>query len=95
MFRGTFDQNLRKLKNLKFPEAEKWIERLGLDKKRSRVIPSFPVLVTGASSGFFDISQGVIKTVHEKLMPKYPDLKFIYYGLGMNEDQKLRVLNCQ
>ena len=90
-FHGTFEQNLRKLKNLKFPDADEWIEKLRLDEKRPRDVPSLPVLVTAASPSFFDVSQGVIKTVHEKLLPKYPDLKMIYYGLGLSGDQKLKV----
>ena len=91
LFQGTFRQNLRKIQGLQFPEAEKWIKQLGLDKPRSREIASFPVFVTAATSNYFDISQGVIKSVHEFLMPKYPNLKFIYYGLDLLEDQKRRV----
>lgn len=54
-------------------------------------MPSFPVLVTGASRRYFEISQGVIKSVHEKLLPKYQDLTFIYYDLGLAKDQREKV----
>lgn len=91
MFRGTFHQNVRKIQNLKFPEAAEWMQKLGLDKNRSRPIAPFPVFVTAATSGYFDISQGVIKSVHELLMPKYPDLKLIYYGLDLPDHQINRV----
>ena len=82
---------MRKIKNLKFPEADEWIEKLGLNKNVSREVASFPVFVTAATSGYFDISQGVIKSVHEKLMPKYPNLKLIYYGLDLQDSQLSRV----
>ena len=91
LFRGTFHQNVRKIKNLKFPEADEWIEKLGLNKNVSREVASFPVFVTAATSGYFDISQGVIKSVHEKLVPKYPNLKLIYYGLDLQDSQLSRV----
>ena len=90
-FTGTFEDNLKKIENLKFPEADKWITALGLDNvisgDISRDIPKLPVLVTAATPRYFDISQGLIKTVHEILLPKYPELKFIYYSLGLNADQ--------
>ena len=91
-FRGTFQDNLIKLKHLQFPEADKWIDRLGLNKKRTGGVPSLPVLATAASSGFFDVSQGLIKSVHEKLLPKYPGLKLIYYDLGLSNDQRKKVI---
>ena len=94
-FSGTFEENLRKIENLKFPEADKWVKALGLDtllsRNRSRAVPRLPVLVTAATPRYFDISQGLIKTVHEVLLPKYPDLKFIYYSLGLRSDQVERL----
>ena len=91
-FNGTFQDNLIKLNNLRFAEADKWIVTLGLDKKRAREIPSLPVLATAASSGFFDVSQGLIKSVHEKLLPRYPGLKLIYYDLGLTDGQRQKVI---
>ena len=91
-FTGTFQDNLIKLNNLRFPEADKWIDRLGLDNERTRDIPSLPVLATAASSGFFDVSQGLIKSVHEKILPRYPGLKLIYYDLGLTDDQRKKVI---
>ena len=91
-FRGTFQENLIKLKHLSFPEADKWIDRLGLNKKRTQEVPSLPVLATAASSGFFDVSQGLLKSVHEKFLPKYPGLKLIFYDLGLSNDQRKKVI---
>ena len=91
-FSGTFRDNLIKLNHLQFPEADKWIDRLGLNKKRTWEVPALPVLATAASSGFFDVSQGLIKSVHEKLLPKYPGLKLIYYDLGLSNDQRKKVI---
>ena len=91
-FNGTFQDNLNKLNSLRFPEADEWIDRLGLNKERAREVPSLPVLATAASSGFFDVSQGLIKSVHEKLLPRYPGLKLIYYDLGLTNDQRKKVI---
>ena len=38
------------------------------------------------------MSQGLIKSVHEKLLPKYPGLKLIYYDLGLSNDQRKKVI---
>ena len=89
-FRGTFEQNLHKIENLQFPEAETWLLKLK-HYITARDIASFPVLVTGASSRFFDVSQGLVKTIHELLMPKYSQLKFIYYDLGLTTEQRTLV----
>lgn len=32
-------------------------------------------------------SQGFVKSVHEVLLPKYPDLKLIFYDLGLTRQQ--------
>ena len=56
-FTGTFEENLRKIENLRFPEADKWTTALALDTVRShdgsRDIPQLPVLVTAATPTVF------------------------------------------
>ncbi|XP_052761283.1 uncharacterized protein LOC128203782 isoform X2 [Mya arenaria] len=48
----------------------------------------FPVIVTAASRDFFDISQGLIQSIYVHLVPKYEDVKLIYYDMGLTELQR-------
>jgi hypothetical protein len=55
---------------------------------------TFPVVATAASSGFYGISQGLIKSVYEILLPKYKNIKIVYYDMGLNDNQKVQVRIC-
>ncbi|XP_060607945.1 uncharacterized protein LOC132760071 [Ruditapes philippinarum] len=52
---------------------------------------TFPVVATAASSGFYRISQGLIKSVYEILLPKYKNIKIVYYDMGLNDNQKVQL----
>lgn len=60
-----------------------------------QMMTSFPVIVTAANSGFYGVSQGLLQTVYQILLPKYKDLKVIYYDMGLNSDQHNQVSKFQ
>ena len=65
-----------------------------IDKNRSEpvtIYETFPVVATAANSGFYGVSQGLIKSVYEKLLPRYKDVKIVYYDMGLNRDQRTQV----
>ena len=67
------------------------MRKLGFDRPPANRTTSLPVLVTGANERFFDVIQGLIKSVHEKVMSNYPRLKFIVYDMGFTKGQHMRV----
>ncbi|WAR25301.1 hypothetical protein MAR_011005 [Mya arenaria] len=88
-FTGTFKENLQKLEKITIPSSEPWLERLGFNTRMtSRVRSSFPVLVTAASSSHFLISQGLVRSVQEKVLTKYPAVQLFYFDLGLRPEEK-------
>ncbi|XP_052779990.1 uncharacterized protein LOC128217128 [Mya arenaria] len=96
-FTGTFKENLQKLEKITIPSSEPWLERLGFNTRMtSRVRSSFPVLVTAASSSHFLISQGLVRSVQEKVLTKYPAVQLFYFDLGLRPEEKnLLRRNCK
>ena len=59
---------------------------------------SLPVLVTGINARFYGVLQGLVKSIHQILLPKYPNLKFIIYDMGMSDwqhEQVFHVINLE
>lgn len=52
---------------------------------------TFPVIVTAASSRFFGVSEGLIKSVYEVVMPRYSAVRLLYYDLGLTAEQRDKV----
>lgn len=82
-FSGTFHENILKLEQNKFPKSEPWIRSMGFHRSPARVVTSFPVIVTASDSQFFIRSQGLVKSVVERVMKKNKHVRFIYYNLGL------------
>ena len=60
--------------------------------KPKQMLTKFPVLVTAASSGHFKVSEGLLKSIHEILIPKYGEIRIVYYDMGLSSDQVAKVL---
>ncbi|KAK3087810.1 hypothetical protein FSP39_010940 [Pinctada imbricata] len=56
-----------------------------LDRKRSNT--KIPVFVTAASANHFEEIQGLIQMIHEKVLTRYENVKFIIYDLGLQHRQ--------
>lgn len=70
------------------PNAQLYFPKMdGNRTKPLHLMTSFPVIVTAANAGFYGVSQGLIKSIYEVLLPKYKDLKVIYYDMGLNSNQ--------
>ncbi|XP_045182623.2 uncharacterized protein LOC123541268 isoform X2 [Mercenaria mercenaria] len=87
-FEDTFEENLDVI--LKYPRGiySKYLENLGgyLTQPKT-IMTSFPVIVTAASSSFYMVSQGLLKSLHQILLPRYKQIKIVYYDLGLTEIQ--------
>lgn len=87
-FNDTFEQNLNVIKYYPRGIADKYLWKIGGNRSQPNVtLTSFPVIVTAANAGFYGVTQGLLKSIHELLLPKYKDLKIIYYDLGLQASQ--------
>lgn len=87
-FHDSFEENLNVIKNYPRGIADQFLWKIGGNRSHpNRTLSSFPVIVTAANSGFYGVTQGLLKSIHEILMPKYKDIKIIYYDLGLGADQ--------
>ena len=90
-FHDSFEENLNVIRNYPKGIADQYLWKIGGNRSRPSVTLSFPVIVTAANSGFYGVSQGLLKSIHEILLPKYKDLKIIYYDLGLTTEQHNQV----
>ncbi|XP_060572119.1 uncharacterized protein LOC132730254 isoform X2 [Ruditapes philippinarum] len=87
-FEPTFVENLKVVSNYPRGNVTEYFLKIGGNLTQPKqMMTKFPVLVTAASSGHFKVSQGLLKSIHEILMPKYGDVKIIYYDMGLLSDQ--------
>ena len=91
-------ENMRIVDNYRFNVDSSLLRSLQLDESgidrlsRTKVFTqSLPVLVTAASENHFREAQAFFENIHSRLLPKYPDLKIIFYDLGLHE-QSLHLL---
>ena len=101
-FYPSFKENLNKVLNYDFNVSSKYLELLNLDPAGVRNLTSvdmdsaFPVLATAASSSHFLEIQGLIRDYHQKLLPIYPDMKLIFFDIGLTVYQlKLMKAYCK
>ena len=74
--------------------ADRYLWKIGGNRKRPNVtLSSFPVIVTAANAGFYGVTQGLLKSIHDILMPKYKNIKIIYYDLGLKPEQYKQVIS--
>ncbi|XP_052261544.1 uncharacterized protein LOC127865666 [Dreissena polymorpha] len=93
---GTLKENLEKIANLSFAGAQPYLENLGLISSPKKPSMQFPVIATAASSQFFLLSQGLVKSISDKIVPAFRDVKIIYYDIGLtSEDLLLLRRNCK
>ena len=89
--KNKFEDNLRVVSNYRFNINKDYLRNLrldyagiqGLDAERTK--PATPVLVTAASENHFDETRALFENVHLTLLSKYPDLKIIFYDLGLRK----------
>ncbi|KAL3880700.1 hypothetical protein ACJMK2_032920 [Sinanodonta woodiana] len=69
-----------------------YLAELGLMKPYTNMkIADFPVFITGASSNHYLESQAMLHNFHEKVMTVRPDVKLIYYNLGLSIEERSKV----
>ena len=97
-FPKDMSENIRVVENYRFEIDSNLLRSLELDKRgidrlsrTKNVTQSLPVLVTAASENHFREAQALFENIHSRLLPKYPDLKIIFYDLGLRE-QSLHLL---
>lgn len=88
-FAESFEDNLRTIANYSRGNADKYFKNL--NKTIPKQKQTFPVIVTAANSGYYGLSQGLLKSIHEILLPKYKDIKIIYYDMGLTQPQSVQV----
>ncbi|XP_052236887.1 uncharacterized protein LOC127848454 isoform X7 [Dreissena polymorpha] len=88
-FEATFEDNLRVISGY----LSKNMALYPPMNRPTMEVMSFPVIVTACSHDFFQVSEGLLKSIDNLILPKYPDLKLFYYDLGLNEqDIKTEVM---
>ena len=97
-FPKDISENIRVVENYRFNVDLKLLRSLHLDKsgidglsRTTKFTKSLPVLVTAASENHFREAQALFENIHSRLLPKYRDLKIIFYDLGLYE-QSLHLL---
>ncbi|KAK3591776.1 hypothetical protein CHS0354_019548 [Potamilus streckersoni] len=69
-----------------------YLAELGLLKPYKKMkLPDFPVFITAASSNHYLESQAMLQNFHEKVMKIRPDVKLIYYNLGLSKEERNKV----
>ena len=103
-FGKTFEEDLRKIDSLEFPDAKTYLKNLfpkefkvkdakhhvgGVQMDPS--LPSIPTLVTGSSPSHFLESMELVSNIKNVVRPAYKDIKFYYYDLGLTTKQRNKV----
>ena len=92
-FHDSFEDNLNIIRNYPRGNADEYLWKIGGDRTNpNATLTSFPVIATAANSAFYGVTQGLLKSIHEILVPKYGEIKIIYYDLGLQEDQYNQVI---
>lgn len=93
-FKPTLTENMDVISSYPFDIPEKYLDELSLNKKGIDELSKpaddpikYPVFVTACSSIHYTESQGLIQTYHQ-LLRVHPDLKMIYYDLGLTSEQR-------
>ena len=87
-FHDSFEENLKIIRNYPHGNADDYLWKIGGDRNYPNVnLTSFPVIVTAANSAFYGVTQGLLKSIQEILVPKYGEMKIIYYDLGLETSQ--------
>lgn len=92
-FEDTMEENLNVIKNYPRGNADVYLSNIsaGHAQNNQQLMTSFPVIVTAANSGFYKISQGLLKSIHKLLLPTYKSIKIVYYDLGLTASEKSQV----
>ena len=87
-FHDSFEDNLDIIRNYPRGNADSYLWKIGGDRSYPNVtLTSFPVIATAANAAFYGVTQGLLKSIQEVLVPKYGTIKIIYYDLGLQEKQ--------
>ncbi|KAK3585678.1 hypothetical protein CHS0354_020245 [Potamilus streckersoni] len=88
-FRETFEENCHLIQTYPIGDSGPYLKELGIAKDFvSFPNPKIPVLVTAASSNHFLEVQALMQNLHSVVFPKYKNLKFIFYDIGLKENEK-------
>lgn len=87
-FNLTLRDNLKVIANYPKGMAPLYFHKMDNNRTMPKyIVTSFPVIVTAANSGFYTVSQGLLQSIYQILLPKYKDLKVVYYDMGLAVDQ--------
>ncbi|KAL3883569.1 hypothetical protein ACJMK2_029821 [Sinanodonta woodiana] len=92
-FKGTFEANCNFVKKYPIGDSGPYLQELGLASDFvDSPNPRIPVIVTAASSNHFLEVQALMQNVHSVVFPKYKNVKFIFYdiGLSVNETEMVK-----
>ncbi|KAK3585676.1 hypothetical protein CHS0354_020242 [Potamilus streckersoni] len=88
-FLGSFEENCNFIKKYPIGDSMPYLQELGLAGDFVDFTnPKIPVVVTAASSNHFLAVQALMQNLHSVVFPKYNNLKFIFYDIGLNENEK-------
>ncbi|KAL3883566.1 hypothetical protein ACJMK2_029818 [Sinanodonta woodiana] len=87
-FKGTFDANCNVVKKYPIGDSGPYLQELGLARDFVEFLnPRIPVIVTAASSNHFMEVQAQMQNLHSVVFPKYKNVKFIFYDIGLRENE--------
>ncbi|KAL3883555.1 hypothetical protein ACJMK2_029808 [Sinanodonta woodiana] len=87
-FRRTFEANCNVVKKYPVGDSGPYLQELGLSRNFVEFLnPSIPVIVTAASSNHFLEVQALMQNLHSVVFPKYKNVKFIFYDIGLSKNE--------
>ncbi|KAL3883552.1 hypothetical protein ACJMK2_029805 [Sinanodonta woodiana] len=87
-FKGTFEANCNFVKKYPIGDSGPYLQELGLARDFFDFPnPRIPVIVTAASSNHFMEVQAQMQNLHSVVFPKYKNVKFIFYDIGLSENE--------
>ena len=101
-FPESFQENLDVVMNYPFNISEEFLKKLHLDTDGIQKLSektaesSVPVLAMASSANHFSEAQTLIKDIHQKVMPKFKNIKLVFYDIGLKpSQQKLLKKHCR
>ena len=90
-FADTLEENLEHVSRYPRGQADLYMPAITNRTQPQNYSRNFPVIATAANSGFYAVSQGLLKSIYEKVLPKYKSIKVVYYDMGLTEHQRKQV----
>lgn len=88
-FEPSFMDNLKHISQYPRGVADRYMHKLTRNRTKPQTLQrGFPVIATAASGRFYSVTQGLLKSIYENIVPKYKNIKVIYYDMGISRAER-------